>query len=69
MDRNEVYTNLCYYDNRNPDGYYSPGNKGLLWDNEDEIILPRQDDCYCDNCFYSRDDLALEIIRLLDLVQ
>lgn len=68
MDKNEVCANLCYYDKRNPDGYYSDDNE-WLWAEDDEIILPRLDTCYCDNCFYGRDDLALEIIKLLDLVQ
>ena len=56
MTSEDVYNNLCYYDPRNPDydAFYS------------EDIEPRQDDCYCDNCFYGRDVLAMEILKLLE---
>lgn len=50
MTKQEVYENLCSYDNRNP--YYD----------EEYARTPRQD-CYCDNCFYGRDKLAIEILR------
>ncbi len=55
MDLTEIYHSLCSYDRRNP----------LFNDimDEDFPTEPRND-CYCDNCFYGRDALALEIIRL-----
>jgi hypothetical protein len=54
-----VFEYLCINDKRNP-----------LWvdvhefDDEDEIQEPRGEDCYCDNCFYGRDKLAMRIIEL-----
>ena len=33
---------------------------------EDE--RPKGDSCYCDNCFYRRDKLAKEIIRLMEVL-
>ena len=42
---------LCYHDPRNP------------FHNADDDTAPR-DGCACDNCFYGRDQMALEIIRL-----
>ncbi len=47
----DPYEKLCYYDKRNP--FY----------NADDDIAPR-DGCACDNCFYGRDQMALEMIRL-----
>ena len=59
MEIEEIYSNLCSYDKRNP--YY-----------EDDFCdeEPRKN-CHCDNCFYGRDKLALEIIVLkaLDLIK
>jgi len=57
----EIKSNLCYYDRRNPEfsiieeyGY-----------NKEEIDatgdFPRKD-CYCDNCFYGRSKLAEELL-------
>ena len=48
MTEEEVKEYLCYYDQRNPN--YTDGE--------------RKEDCYCDNCFYRRDELAQEILRL-----
>ena len=50
------YKSLCYYDERNPDRYPSL--------DEDDQREPREPGCACDNCFYGRDALALEVIRL-----
>jgi hypothetical protein len=50
------YEYLCNRDKRNP-----------IWESlyefDENPPEPRKD-CYCDNCFYGRDKLALEIIRL-----
>ncbi len=54
MNNEEVLSNLCYYDKRNPD---------MCFTEEDDVIEPRNN-CYCDNCFYGRDALALEILKL-----
>ena len=64
MNYNEIASNLCYYDKRNPEGYYAEHNR-WLWEDDDEIISPRFDSCACDNCFYNRDELAVEMIKLL----
>ena len=53
----EVYENLCVHDPRNP----------LYRDiHFDDISKPRAN-CSCDNCFYHRDWLAVEILRLREL--
>lgn len=51
------YKNLCWYDPRNPD-YIPP-------DDYSDSRTPR-DECSCDNCFYGRDAMALEIISLVE---
>ena len=57
-----VYTKLCSYDRRNPDGVMDYGDEQLLEDIPDtkSLVTP----CYCDNCFYGRTKLALYIINL-----
>lgn len=58
MDKEEVLGNLCCYDPRNPNN--------SLWAYEDSEEKPEANrpDCACDNCFYGRTKLALEILRL-----
>ena len=56
----EVKNNLCYYDPENPN------NNLDCFDGED-VIVPREKDCYCDNCFYGRDKLALYILSNADV--
>lgn len=34
---------------------------------EDIANSPREENCGCDNCFYNRDFLALEILRLREV--
>lgn len=53
MDENAILENLCAYDKRNP--------MSIIYDDED---CSPQNPCYCDNCFYGRTELALEIIKL-----
>jgi len=50
MTKEEVYEELCIYDKRNPTCSYMHED-----DYEDEIQEPRID-CFCDNCFYGRDN-------------
>ena len=57
------YENLCTYDKRNPYGYLSYGPV-----DDDDVAQPRQQGCACDNCFYGRDKLAMEIIRLREAI-
>jgi hypothetical protein len=58
MNITEVYFNLCWYDPRNP-----------LYVEDSEDPIPPRVNCFCDNCFYGRDALALEIIRLNDFIR
>lgn len=59
IDLPDPTENLCYHDPRSRD--YSPP------DEDDEPREPRVN-CCCDDCFYRRDPLALEIIRLRGLL-
>jgi len=52
MNENEIFNNLCVYDERNP--CYIPFDG----------VFPEK--CHCDNCFYGRNKLSLEILRLQD---
>ena len=58
-------SNLCSYDTRNP-GYtgLKMGMEACLLD-----VPSARQDCGCDNCFYGRDRLALEILKLLERQQ
>lgn len=58
MEREKVYDYLCYRDKRNP--VYQE-----LWIDDDNVVA-REDKCRCDNCFYGRDKLAVEILRLME---
>lgn len=58
MTKEEILTNLCYYDNRNPEGIIS---NILEWYDEDDMRQPNP--CYCDNCFYNRTQLAEELLK------
>lgn len=49
-----VFEDLCYFDKRNPNH--------CIDDSDDTFIKPNP--CYCDNCFYRRNDLARKIIEL-----
>jgi len=51
MNEEEVLYKLCYYDERHPD-YNSTVSRGSS-----------KETCACDNCFYGRTELALEILR------
>ena len=52
MIEDEILYKLCYYDERHPD-YNSAVSRGSS-----------KETCACDNCFYGRTELALEILRL-----
>jgi len=54
MTREKVYESLCCYDPRNPD--YSA------------IKQEGDGHCYCDNCFYGRNALAIRILTLMDII-
>ena len=55
--RSLVNDNLCWHDPEST--YFVP---------DDSPVMPRAAGCACDNCFYGRDKLALEIMRLEDLL-
>jgi hypothetical protein len=54
MTREQVYERLCYHDTRNP--HYDTEN----------VTLNVRNECTCDNCFRGKDELALEVLRLMD---
>lgn len=56
MDKNEVLSNLCYYDTRNPNNIID----------EDEAEDRSNMECFCDNCFYGRTKMALYILTLIE---
>ena len=55
MSTEEILNNLCYYNKRNPNGF-----------SDDDDVQTNRDNCSCDNCFYGRNKLALEIIKIND---
>lgn len=55
MEHKEVLMNLCMHDPRNPDNKDDP---------EFADVYKAREKCYCDNCFYGRTRLALEILRI-----
>jgi len=59
MEDQTVFSYLCYYDSRNP--YFDVPTDD--WE-QSELEARKGETCFCDNCFYGRHDLALEIIRL-----
>lgn len=64
MKLNEVLENLCFKDQRNPlfqDLY------GVDISDGDPPPIPGVN-CYCDNCHYGRDKLAVEILKLYESV-
>ncbi len=62
MTLEEIKSNLCYYDNRNPDN----NNKynGL----SEQEIKKQQEDCCCDNCFRGKTELAKELLRMYRII-
>jgi hypothetical protein len=52
MEIKEVKRRLCLYDERNPD--------------RPEGLNTKYRECYCDNCFYGRAEMAEEILSLIE---
>ena len=52
------YENLCYNDPRNP----------MFSDLGDDAPEPRKG-CFCDNCFYGRDAMALVILSYQEVLE
>lgn len=53
MEKSEILTKLCIYDERNPDSDVH------LQDNKSHR-------CHCDNCCSGRTELALELLKWVD---
>lgn len=64
MKEEEILSNLCYYDPRNPDSI-----KQDIEEREQQAKIKAEKECFCDNCFYRRTELAEEILRLLPLIK
>lgn len=60
MTTQEILSNLCYYDKRNPD--CSQDDEEI--EEHKKLLLNKGKRCSCDNCFYSRTELAEEILKL-----
>jgi hypothetical protein len=57
MSEQEIKSNLCYYDPKNP-------NNNLDAYEDEDRPQPRKK-CYCDNCFYGRDKLAMQLLEMI----
>ena len=56
----EIKERLCYYDERHPDNQLEFKEVNPDFDKSDS------GDCFCDNCFYRRTELANIILKLID---
>lgn len=63
MKKEHILEYLCVYDKRNPNYFY------VAPEDQNEEPLTARYNCYCDNCFYGRDKLAVELLRQLELNQ
>lgn len=55
MNEQEIKSDLCYYDPENPNN-----NLGAF---DDEDRPQPRNKCSCDNCFYGRDKLAMQLLE------
>ncbi len=63
MTNQEILENLCYYDERNPDNSLDCIDEE---DREEFLIENKKKGCACDNCFYSRTELAEELLKYIE---
>lgn len=69
MEKEEVLSELCHYDKRNPDCVYDDDG---IKDHKDSLLREakrrekKEVRCSCDNCFYGRTELAEYILKLLE---
>jgi len=56
MSEQEIKSNFCYYDPKNP-------NNNLDAYEDEDRPQPRKK-CYCDNCFYGSDKLAMQLLEV-----
>lgn len=68
MTENQVKTNLCVYDRRNP-GFSVCEEYGYDKEEVDATGNHAKENCYCDNCFRGNSPLAEEILRLKELIE
>ena len=61
MTKEEVLEYLCYYDKRNP--YGTPDEEERQAQTEQ---VEKDGCCYCDNCFYGKTKLALELLKYIE---
>ena len=60
MEREKILECLCIRDKRNPE------HKDVFSELEDFEIPKPKVDCFCDNCFHGRTELAEYILSLID---
>jgi hypothetical protein len=63
MKNAEIREKLCYYDTRNPVGVRCDMTEEEI-KTEGYTAAPKKQ-CYCDNCFSGRTELALYILELM----
>lgn len=71
MTIEEIKSNLCYYDLRNPDGIKDSLSEEFGYD-EEEIKSHGEfarKDCTCDNCYYGRTELAEELLLQISKIE
>lgn len=71
MTKEEIYSKLCYYDLRNPDGVADAIKYAseIYEDEVEDFGNHSKSNCGCDNCFYGRTQLAEILIDLINLYQ
>lgn len=63
MKKSDILYKLCSYDVRNPMYNEMFG----LYDDDDKP--KRSKDCSCDNCFYGRDEMAVYMLKSIELLE
>lgn len=66
MTDEQIKSNLCYYDLRNPDGVSILEPCSYVTEEFKTYGNHPKEGCACDNCFYGRAKLAEEIIKIID---
>ena len=63
MTNQDLLAKLCYYDPRNPDFTQDDDNDGKI------IAAAKSKECYCDNCFSGKTELAEELLKTRAILQ
>lgn len=66
MSEEEIKSNLCYYDRRNPN-FHIEEQYGYDKEEVEATGNFSKENCYCDNCFSGRSKLANELLKLINL--